>query len=168
MDRWSADIGIFEIAEARSTGRSLWERDKSDERGNYDSVYFERATSTYSPFVEHATAGETSKGAGAREQSCQRARHAATTALADRVLYNSRVAVVWIGRRNVFCHPANSQNKKPRTHNATCFPNKLTDRTASVVVVTHSPKRISLMSFVKGLLMRADVLSSLKNVSCPR
>lgn len=41
----------------------------------------------------------------------------------------------------------------------------VTVATTSVVVVTHSPERISLMSFVKGLLMRADVLAPFKNVS---
>lgn len=75
-------------------GHVAWTRVPAGERGREAETRegitipcISRATSTYSPFVEHVTAGETSKGAENK---------VATSAPATRdcVLYNSRVAVV--------------------------------------------------------------------------
>lgn len=174
MDRWVEYGKIVSIVVGKRNGRAGHRHRVPLER---EGITISRATSTYSPFVRGTLRVERERDIEGRreEQSCNERSTAAKLAIAYYIIHewrSFRRARIGPGD-SFFCHRRRDCEKQKQRGAPYSQPGELFQQTydvrcvvaTSVVVVTHSPERISLMSFVKGLLMRADVLAPFKNVS---
>lgn len=176
MDRWVEYGKIVSIVVGKRNGRAGRPPPprSSRARGNYD---FESNKYLQSLCAGHVTGGERERDIEGRreEQSCNERSTAAKLAIAYYIIHewrSFRRARIGPGD-SFFCHRRRDCEKQKQRGAPYSQPGELFQQTydvrcvvaTSVVVVTHSPERISLMSFVKGLLMRADVLAPFKNVS---